>query len=141
MSKTRNNIVWYLVVIYFITLIIPILLFITKPAFTISSLFDYLKDFSFTLWVLLFSCSWLYYKLIVKDNEHLRYIVNQPIPDNESGVVIDAIKQRNKDLEPRITKLENAELAIKNLELAIAVVGIIAGLIGVLSFLYKIITQ
>lgn len=137
MGKKRNSIIWYLIIIYFITLIVPILVLANKPSFTICSFFDYLKDFSFTVWVLLFSCSWLYYKQIIKANEHLRVLVNQSIDANETNVVRQAKTERNKSLEPNISRLNNAELAIKSLETAIAIVGILAGVIGIISFVCK----
>lgn len=134
-----NNIFWVLITLYFITLIVPILFLANKPSFTIFSFFDYIKDFSITVWVLLFSYSWLHYKIIIRKNEHLRLLLNQPIAENQDNVVRKEIIERRKRHEPAIIELNNAELAIKNIEIAIAVVGIIAGVIGIISFVCKLI--
>ncbi len=140
MKNKKNNIVLYLVLIYVVTLFIPIILFITKPTFTICSFIDYIKDFSFTVWALLFSCSWLHYKKIIKDNEHLRIVINQRIEQNAEKVLVEALAKRNKELETRIAKLNNAEMSIKSLEIALAVVGILVGAFGLVSFFINLFT-
>ena len=131
-----NNIVYVLIAIYIITLLVPIILFF-KSSITFCYFLEYIKDFSLPLWVLLFSCSWLYYKLIINKNVHLRILINQPIAENQANAIVEAIQARNKLIESKITKLDNAEIAIKNIEIAIAVVGIITGVIGLVFFVCK----
>ena len=131
-----NNIVYVLITIYITTLLVPII-FLIKSSITFCCYLEIIKDFSLPLWILLFSCSWLYYKIIINRNIHLRISIKQPNTINQVNLIIEATQARNKIIESKIAKLDNAEMAIKNLEIVIAVVGIITGVIGLVSFFCK----
>lgn len=132
--KSTSKFKFLILTFYILTFVVPFILLITKCSFTFFTYIECLKEFSIPMWVSFFSISWLYYKKIIKDREHLTHSV---IEQNEAPVNIEEIKKRNAANSLKIIQRENAERSIKTLEFAIAIAGIIIGVLGIVSFLYK----
>lgn len=122
-----------IILLFTVTVIIPFILVFIKQDFSFVSLINCFKDFSIPAWILLFSISWLWFRLQVLKYSNYEFLAKE---DNtpKNSILTALERERKLKLNNGLRKLNNANASVKSLEIVIAIGGIIAGLIGIASY-------
>lgn len=121
-----------ILILFTLTIIIPIVLFFVKKDF---SVINFLKEFSIPAWMLLFSVSWLFFRLQIKKYSHFEKLAEKEGYSNNAILAV-AERERRLLILDGLKKLNNAQNSVKSLEIVIAIGAIIAGIIGIIAYFF-----
>ena len=99
--------------------------------------FEYLlclKEFTVPCWIIVFSLSWLYHRIVINKNEDKYEYYKNVLENKKSDLNFQQVKEYSELESKYSTKLNHSIISMEKLEQVIAGGGIFAGAIGIVVY-------